>query len=181
MGAVDRRRQLAPTSSWPRTNRPGRGGPVRPGSVMKLAGYDVNRSESNQSMGMTAVVAPQPFVCELAALPAGCSAPHPLGGRSAGDGSRAAATSSSSSRWKARRPLLRARTATSRSAATGVRSGPARAPAAVRRAPARSQSASKPLSSRAGDGLGLAAEHRVTVLVDDRPVVEDVEQLVAAG
>ena len=62
-----------------------------------------------------------------------------------------------------------------------MRSGPASAPTAALSAPAEVEARLVGRLEALGDGLGVAAEHAVAVLVDDRAVVEDVEQLVLVG
>ena len=85
--------------------------------------------------------------------------------------------SSSVARRKQRRPLVRSSTATSRSSAVSVRSGPPSAAAAMRTAASRSRSLGERLAQPPGDRLGVAAEHGEAALVHHRAVVEDVEQL----
>ena len=95
---------------------------------------------------------------------------------------RARAVGRRSRRRNARRPLLRSSTATSRSSAPSVRSGPARAPTAARSAAARSRPSARRLAPAARRWPRPRRRARVKrSLVDDGAVVEDVEELVAAG
>ena len=112
--------------------------------------------------------------------------PHPPPGRRPDDagpsarrpGESSATSSLSATRRKVRRPFCRLSTATSRSPAPRVRSGPASAAHRGAEGAAQVPVGDPGLGHPLGDGLGLAAEDGEAVLVGDGPLVGDVVQLV---
>ena len=86
-----------------------------------------------------------------------------------------------SSRWKHRRPFVRASSATSRSPAGISRSVPASACGAELDGRGQVEALGPRLAEPDLDRLGVAADRGAVALVDDGAVVEDVEHLVAGG